>query len=60
MAFLFANAVMYAVAHQIYGDPLVLYILGLVLGLALAIPGIREGAPPRPAAGVAREAGVRR
>jgi hypothetical protein len=51
---------MYAVAHQIYGDPLVLYILGLVLGLALAIPGIREGAPPRPAAGVAREAGVRR
>lgn len=59
LAFLFANAVMYAVAHQIYGDPLVLYILGLVLGLALAIPRVREGAPRRPGAGGARETSVR-
>ena len=60
IAFLFANAVMYAVAHQIYGDPLVLYILGLVIGMALTIPTVREGAPRRAAAPGAREASVRR
>ena len=58
IAFLFANAVMYAVAHQIYGDPLVLYIIGLVIGMALAIPRVREGAPRRAAAPRAREASV--
>jgi hypothetical protein len=60
IAFLFANAVMYAVAHQIYGDPLVLYLIGLVLGMALAIPRVREGAPRRAEAVSAREASVRR
>ena len=59
IAFLSANALMFAVAHQIYGDPLVLYVLGLVLGLALAIPGVREGAPRRSRAAKAREASVR-
>jgi hypothetical protein len=47
IAFLFANAVMFAVAHQIFGDPLVLYMIGLVLGMAFAIPGMWGGAPPR-------------
>ncbi len=59
IAFLFANAAMYAVAHQIYGDPLVLYIMGLVLGMALAIPRVREGAPRRSGVPDAREASVR-
>lgn len=59
IAFLFANAVMYAVAHQIYGDPLVLYMMGLVLGMALAIPRVREGAPRRTTTASAREADVR-
>jgi hypothetical protein len=59
IAFLFANAAMYAVAHQIYGDPLVLYMLGLVLGLALAMPRVREGRRPRPPSpAVGSEAGV--
>ena len=47
MAFLFANAVMYAAAHQIYGDPLVLCMIGFVLGMAFAVPSMREGAPHR-------------
>jgi len=48
IAFLFANAVLFAVAHQVFGDPLVLYILGLVLGMTFAVPHMREGAAPRP------------
>jgi hypothetical protein len=47
IAFLFANAVMFAVAHQIFGDPLVLYIIGLVLGMTFAAPYLKEGSPPR-------------
>lgn len=47
IAVLFANAVMFAVAHQVYGDPLVLYVIGLAAGIAFAIPGMREGARPR-------------
>jgi hypothetical protein len=43
IAFLFANAVMFGVAHQILGDPLVLYIMGLVLGMAFAIPEMWGG-----------------
>ena len=46
IAFLSANAIMFAVAHQIFGDPLVLYMIGLGLGMALAIPGMRGGRPP--------------
>ncbi|HEU4464663.1 MAG TPA: hypothetical protein VFS53_06420 [Gemmatimonadota bacterium] len=47
IAFLFANAVMFAVAHQVFGDPLVLYVIGLALGIAFAIPHMREGSRPR-------------
>lgn len=47
IAVLFANAVMFAVAHQVYGDPLVLYVIGLAAGIAFAVPGMREGARPR-------------
>jgi O-antigen ligase len=47
IAFLFANAVMFGVAHQIFGDPLVLYMIGLVLGMAFAIPEMWGGAPRR-------------
>jgi hypothetical protein len=43
IAFLFANAVMFGVAHQIFGDPLVLYMIGLVLGMAFAIPEMWGG-----------------
>lgn len=43
IAFLFANAVMFGVAHQILGDPLVLYLIGLVLGMAFAIPEMWGG-----------------
>ncbi|MGH7565428.1 MAG: O-antigen ligase family protein [Gemmatimonadota bacterium] len=48
IAFLFANAVMYAVAHQIFGDPLVLYMIGFVLGMAFAVPIMGEGTASRP------------
>jgi hypothetical protein len=41
IAFLFANAVMFAVAHQVFGDPLVLYVIGLVVGMLFAIPHMR-------------------
>jgi len=43
IAFLFANAVMFGVAHQIFGDPHVLYLIGLVLGMAFAIPEMGGG-----------------
>ncbi|HET9334701.1 MAG TPA: hypothetical protein VFQ21_14085 [Gemmatimonadota bacterium] len=46
-AFLFANAVMFAVAHQVFGDPLVLYVIGLALGVAFAVPDMREGSRPQ-------------
>lgn len=42
IAFLFANAVMFAVAHQVFGDPLVLYVIGLVTGMTFAIPHMSE------------------
>lgn len=48
IAFLFSNAVLFAVAHQVFGDPLVLYVIGFVLGMALAIPYMREGGPLPP------------
>lgn len=64
IAFLFANAVMFAVAHQIFGDPLVLYMIGFVLGMAFAIPTMRDGARlrhrERRPAQYARPGGIRR
>jgi hypothetical protein len=47
IAFLVANAVMFAVAHQVFGDPLVLYVIGLALGIAFAVPEMREGSRSR-------------
>ncbi|HEY7472629.1 MAG TPA: hypothetical protein VIE68_09820 [Gemmatimonadota bacterium] len=47
IALLVANAVIFAVAHQVFGDPLVLYVIGLVLGMTFAIPHMRP-APVRP------------
>ena len=47
IAFLFANAVIFAVAHQVFGDPLVLYVIGLVMGMTFAIPLMNE-TPARP------------
>ena len=41
-----ANAVMFAVAHQVFGDPLILYVIGLVMGMTFAIP-LMDEAPAR-------------
>lgn len=45
IAFLCANAVLFVVAHQVFGDPLVLFMIGFALGMAFAIPHMREGPP---------------
>jgi hypothetical protein len=39
-AFLTANFITFIIAHQIFGDPFVLVILGLAAGALLAIPGL--------------------
>lgn len=57
-AFLIANAVLYAVAHQIFGDPLVLFVIGFFLGSALAVPHMRDAGPARSSRPPAREAAV--
>jgi hypothetical protein len=38
MAFLFANAAVYIIAHQVFGDLFVLTLLGFFLGFILAFP----------------------
>jgi len=55
MAFLPANAAVFLTAHQVFGDPFVLIVLGWLSGAALAAPPLivaraREGAAtaPRP------------
>jgi len=40
VAFLFANAVVFVTAHQVFGDVFVLLILGWSLGFVLAVPFI--------------------
>jgi hypothetical protein len=50
IAFLPANAVVFLTAHQVFGDPFVLIVLGLVTGSILAFPRMwlveqREAAP---------------
>lgn len=42
MAFLGANVPVFITAHQVYGDPFVLIILGLALGSVVAIPQMAE------------------
>jgi hypothetical protein len=45
ISFLIANGVVYVTAHQVFGDPFVLLIIGWVLGFVLAIPGFKGPAP---------------
>jgi hypothetical protein len=37
-AFLITNGVVYTIAHQVFGDPFVLIVLGFFLGFVLAMP----------------------
>jgi hypothetical protein len=37
-AFLMTNGVVYIIAHQVFGDPFVLIVLGFFLGFVLAMP----------------------
>ena len=41
-AFLAANAPVYAIAHQVFGDPFVLTILGMLLGFIMAMPRVQK------------------
>lgn len=43
IALLAANAFIFTIGHQVFGDPFVLYVLGLMIGFALATPGIVQG-----------------
>jgi len=38
VAFLITNALVYTIAHQVFGDPFVLIVLGLFLGFVMALP----------------------
>src|SRR6185503_6298317 len=38
VAFLVTNAFVYTIAHQVFGDPFVLIVLGLFLGFVMALP----------------------
>ena len=38
LAFLVTNGFVYAIAHQVFGDPFVLIILGFFLGFVMALP----------------------
>ena len=38
ISFLLANTIVFAAAHQVFGDPFVLLILGWILGFVFAIP----------------------
>ncbi|HXW69267.1 MAG TPA: hypothetical protein VEJ88_06630, partial [Dissulfurispiraceae bacterium] len=42
ISFLLANGVVFATAHQVFGDPFVLLILGWILGFVFAIPKFSE------------------
>jgi hypothetical protein len=44
-----ANGVVFAIAHQAFGDPFILIVLGFMVGFLLAVPRIldRAGAPLR-------------
>ena len=45
ISFLLANAAVFVTAHQVFGDPFVLVIIGWLLGFVLAIPGFKDRAP---------------
>jgi hypothetical protein len=40
LAFLVTNGFVYAIAHQVFGDPFILIILGFFLGFVMAMPRI--------------------
>jgi hypothetical protein len=40
MAFLSANGAVFLTAHQVFGDPFVLIVLGWLAGLLLAVPRV--------------------
>jgi hypothetical protein len=40
VAFLVTNALVYTIAHQVFGDPFVLIVLGLFLGFVMALPKV--------------------
>lgn len=42
-AFLLSNVAVFAIAHQVFGDPLVLAMLGLLAGGLLRLPALRAG-----------------
>lgn len=51
LAFLFSNALTFTISHQIFGDPLVLIVIGVVAGFLLRMPDLegsrRVAGPPR-------------
>lgn len=42
IGFLFGNALTFTIGHQVFGDPLVLYLIGLAIGFLLAMPRLPE------------------
>jgi hypothetical protein len=42
VSFMIANVIVFATAHQVFGDPFVLLILGWILGFTLAIAALGE------------------
>jgi len=43
LALVLTNIIEFAISHQIYGDPLVAVLTGLMFGFLLAVPKIRQG-----------------
>lgn len=43
-AFLITNGFVYVIAHQVFGDPFVLIVLGFFLGFVLAMPKMQKSA----------------
>jgi hypothetical protein len=46
LAFLVTNGFVYAIAHQVFGDPFILIILGFFLGFVMAMPKMVRRATP--------------
>jgi hypothetical protein len=47
LGFLFANTLTFTIGHQVFGDPLVLMVLGLVAGFLLRMPSLAGAGPVR-------------
>lgn len=50
VAFLIANALTFTIGHQVFGDPFVLYVIGIMTGFLLATPYLVERPRPDPRA----------